>query len=321
MGIEATAALHVASVNLQYGGFAPDGSTARLDKTITALGGLRPQVVLLQELTGLPPGSVDSPSRDMPLADYERLAAGFASRAHDAARRHLHHIAARLGMTPVLGPPVPGQWRRMYTAILVREEDGIAITGTGPPPMAVPGAEAPAWCEATVTAGGIPHPLSFYSVHLPARTVTGQRLQAERLANLIAQRGMLAHAGGDWNGIPRTDRHSEDELAAMSPHLRPVRMVLDGGPLRPDYTVDDLLAGTGLVNVAASLPPQSRLPADLMATGPAGSMVDRHEATAEMAEAAIGYRQLVTGGSDHHLTVTAYDWALLALAVPPGPRD
>jgi hypothetical protein len=233
----------------------------------------------------------------------------------------MHHVAARLGMTPVLGPPLPGQWRRMYTAILVREDDGIAITGTGPPPMAVPGAENPAWCETSITAAGIPHPLAFYSVHLPARTAIEQRRQGERLANVIAQRGMLIHAAGDWNGIPRTEQPSEDTLAAMSPHLRPVRMVLDNGPLRPDYSVDDLLTGTGLIDIAASLPPKSRVPAELLPTGRAGSRVDRHYATPELAEAAICYRQLVTGGSDHDLTMTVYDWALLAIALPPGPRD
>jgi endonuclease/exonuclease/phosphatase family metal-dependent hydrolase len=313
--------LHVAAANLQYGGFAPDGRTARLDKTVTALDRLRPQVVLLQELTGVPPGSMEAPSWDMPLDERDELVAKAAGQAHDAARRHVHHLAVRLGMTPVLGPPLPGQWRRMYTAILVREEDGIAITETGPPPMAQPGAENPAWCETVIALAGLPHPLAFYSVHLPARMATEQRRQAERLANVIAQRGMLTHAAGDWNSIPRTDQPSEDELAAMNRHLRPVRMVLDDGPLRPDYTVDDLLTGTGLTDIAASLPSKSRVPAELLATGPAGSRVDRHYAVPGLAEAAIGYRQLVTGGSDHHLTMVSYDWAVLALAEPSGPRD
>lgn len=320
MDIGAADALHVASVNLQYGGFDRDGGTPRLDKTIAALG-MRPQVVLLQELTGLPPGPVEAPSWDMPLGERDELVAKAAEQAHNAARRQLHHLAARLGMTPVLGPPVPGQWRRMYTAVLVREDDGIAITETGPPPMAQPGAENPAWTETAISVEGVPHPIVFYSVHLPARMATEQRRQAERLANLIAQRGMLTHAAGDWNSIPRTDRPSEDHLAAMNRHLRPVRMVLDDGPLRPDYAVDDLLTGTGLVDIAASLSPGSRVPAGLVATGPAGSRVDRHYAMPELAEAAIGYRQLVTGGSDHHLTVASYDWALLAAAVPSGPRD
>jgi endonuclease/exonuclease/phosphatase family metal-dependent hydrolase len=316
-----TGELRVASANLQYGGFGTDASTARLDKTVAALHQLRPRVVLLQELTGLPPVPVDAPSWDMPLADRDRMAAESAARAHDAARRHLRHIAARLGMTPVLGPPVPGQWRRMHTAILVREEDGIAITGTGPPPMAVPGAENPPWTQAAITVEGAAHPFVFYSLHLPARAAGLQLPHAQRLANLIAQDGRHSHLAGDANGIPRTDRPDEDSLAAMNPHLRPARMILDDGPLRPDYSVDDTFTGTGLVDIAASLPPGSRVPAGLLPTGPAGSRVDRHYATAALAETAIGYRQLVTGGSDHHLTMTAYDRALLAMAVPPGPRD
>jgi hypothetical protein len=319
--VTGTAELRVASANLQYGGLDRNGSTARLDKTVAALGQIRPQIVLLQELTGQPPGPVHAPPWDMPLDERDELVAKTARQAHDAARRHLHHLAARLGMTPVLGPPVPGQWRRMHTAILVREEDGVAITGTGPPPMAQPGAENPPWTQISVTIEGIPHPVACYSVHLPARAAGLQLPHAQRLANLLMQDGRLAHLGGDINGIPRTDDPGEDVLAAMNPHLRPARMILDDGPLRPDYSVDDTFTRTGLVDIAASLPPGSRVPAGLLPTGPAGSRVDRHYATAALSAAAVGYRQLATGGSDHHLTMTAYDWALLALAVPPGPRD
>lgn len=308
-------------MNLQYGGFDRDGSTARLDRTIAALNQHRPHVVLLQELTGLPPVPVDAPSWDMPLAQRDRIVAEAASRAHDAARRHLHHIASRVGMTPVLGPPVPGQWRRMHTAILVREEDGITITETGPPPMAVAAAENPPWTQAAITIDGVRHPVVFYSAHLPARAQALQIPYAQRLVNLIAQDGRHSHFAGDMNGIPRTDQPSEDRLGAMNPHLRPARMILDGGPLRPDYSVDDTFTGTGLIDIAASLPPESRIPEDLLPTGLAGSRVDRHYATPALAEAAIGYWQLDTGGSDHYGTITAYDWALLAMAVPPGPRD
>jgi hypothetical protein len=314
--------LRIASVNLQFGGIGPDGSMARLDKTLAAVGSCLPHVICVQELTGLPPGPLDAPSWDMPLADRDRIAADAAGRAHDAARRHLRHIAARLGMTPVLGPPVPGQWRRMYTAILVRQDDGIQITGTGPPPMAVPGAENPPWTEAVITVAGIPHPLAFYSMHLPARSADEQRRHAQRLTNIIAQRGMLTHAAGDCNSIPRSDEPAEDQLRReMSPHLRPARMILDGGPLRPDYSVDDTFTGTGLIDVAAFLPPGRRVPAELLPTGLAGSRVDRHYATAGLADAAIGYRKMVTGGSGHDMTVVSYNQALLASAVPAGPRD
>lgn len=313
--------LRVAAVNLQYGGIDPDGSTARLDKTVAALDRLRPGVVLVQELTGLAPGPLDAPAWDMPLADRDRLVADAATWAHEAARSHLRHIAGRLGMTPVLGPPLPGQWRRMYTAVLVREDGGITVTGIGPAPMAVPGAENPPWTETVISVAGIARPLALYSVHLPARTAAGQLPYAQRLANVIAQRGMLSHAAGDWNSIPRTDQPAEKELAAMNPHLRPARMVLDDGPLRPDHAVDDVMTGTGLADVAASLPPGRRTPEELTPTGPAGSRVDRHYATAELANAAIAYQQIITGGSDHHMSMVSYDRTALAAAVPPGPRD
>lgn len=315
-----TEELRVAAANLQYGGIDRDGSRTRLDKTVAALGRLRPHVVLVQELTGLPPRPLDNPSWDMPLTERDQVIADTAAQAHDAARRHLRHIAARLGMTPVLGPPMPGQWRRMHTAILVREDDGMEITETGPPPP-VAGTADPAWTQATVRISGVPHPVEFYSVHLPARSALRQRWQAESLACLIAQRGMLAHAAGDWNSIPRSDQPGEDELAAMNPHLRVARMILDDGPLRPDYGVDDLMTRTGMDDVAASLVPECRVPADLLPTGKAGSRVDRHYATPALAGAAIGYRQFVTGGSDHHLTTVSYDRAVLALAEPTGWRD
>jgi hypothetical protein len=308
--------LRIASANLQYGGIDPGGGTARLHQTLTALEEWQPHAVLLQEVTGLPPGPLDSPSWDMPLAERDRLAARAAERAHDAARDHLRHIAGRLGMRAVLGPPVPGQWRRMHTAILIRAGNGIEIAGTGPPPMAVPGAENPAWTQAAIQVPGISHLIDLYSVHLPARAAIRQRWQAEALASVIAQRGLLAHAAGDWNSIPRTDRPAPQQLTAMNPHLRPARMILDGGPLRPDYGIDDLLTGTGLTDIAAHLDPDA-----LRATGPAGSRVDRHCATREMARAAVAYRQAATPGTDHHLTMTAYDRAAIALATPPGPRD
>lgn len=316
-----TGELGVLSLNLQWGGFGTDGGTARLDKSITAIRESGAQIVCLQEVTGLPAGPLENPGWDIPLAERDRITAEAASRAHNAARRHLHHIAARAGMTPVLGPPVPGQWRRMYTAILIREDDGVTITETGPPPMAVPGAENPAWTQATARFPGIPCPVAFYSVHLPARTGMEQLRQAQRLANIVAQNGMLAHIAGDMNSIPRTDRPSDEELAGMNPHLRPVRMVLDGGPLRPDHSVYDTLTGTGLTDIAASLPSGRRVPPGLLPTGKAGSRIDLHLATGELAEAATGFRQFVTGGSDHDATMTVYDRAVLALARPPGPRD
>lgn len=313
--------IRIMALNLQYGGIDPDGTTVRLEKSIAAVNEMRPHAVLLQELTGMPPRPLENPDWDMPLPDRERILHGAAAEMHEAARHHLHHVAVKTGMTPVLGPPVPGQWRRMHTAILLAEEPGMRIIGTGPPPMAVPGAENPAWCQVTIEVEGIPYPLDLYSVHFPARSALRQLLQAQSLANVIAQRGQLAHAAGDSNAIPRTDRPSEKDLAKKPPHLRTARMALDDGPLRPDYSVHDTLTGSGLIDIAAALPPECRVPADLTPTGHGGNRVDIHVATEETAAAASGYWQAATGGSDHAATMTIYARKALAEAVPPGLRE
>jgi hypothetical protein len=198
--------LSIGSVNMLHGGFGPGGSLARLDTFTAAVERLGLRAVMLQELPGLPPGSPPAPSRNMPLEGYDRIAAGSARLQHDAARSHLERIAGRTGMTGVLGAIVPGQGRRLYTAILVRESGGITITGTGPPPMASPGAEDPPWCQATIEIEGVPHPLDLYSVHFPARMAVEQLRQAQRLANLVIQRGRLAHLAGDWKRHPATGR-------------------------------------------------------------------------------------------------------------------
>lgn len=306
-------AFRVVSANLLNGGMDRSGSCERADKAIDAIGPLQASVICLQEVKGTR-DRPENPGWDMPLAERDRIVRAALDRMHDAARRRLHYIADGLDMAPVLGPPMPGGWNGLCTAILVSK--GIEVTGTGPRPMAVPGAENPAWTQAVIRVPGIPHPIAVYSVHLPASNKAQQKENAERLANHAFQEGMLTTAAGDFNAPPRTEQATEDELLNRKTHLRPVRMHLDDGPLRLDYAVYDTLTGTGFVDIAASLPH-----ADLAPTGQGGSRVDWQLATGEMARAAIRYRLARTGASDHAFTVVDYDRAALAAAVPPGPRD
>jgi hypothetical protein len=78
---------------------------------------------------------------------------------------------------------------------------------------------------------------------------------------------------------------------------------------------------TGLTGIAVSLPPERGDPAELTPAGRAGSRVDRHYATEELAAAAGGYRKLATGGSGHDMSMVICNQAVLASAVPPGPGD
>ena len=316
-----TGELRVAAASLQWDGIGRDGSEARLGKTLAVLDRWRPHVVLVQELTGLPPAPLDGAKWALPAAARNLRFENAVMEADAAATAHLARIARETDMSSVFGPPGPMQFRRMHTAILVREAEGIEITGTGPPAMAQPGVDGPAWCQAMLAVPGIPYEVDVYSVRLPAGSAAEQLRQAQWLANVIAWRGRLAHAAGDWNSIPRSGQPSEDTLRAMNPHLRPARMILDGGPLRPDYSVDDTLTGTGLTDIAVSLPPERRDPAELTPAGRAGSRVDRHYATEELAAAAVGYRKLATGGSGHDMSMVIYDRAVLASAVPPGSGD
>jgi hypothetical protein len=96
---------------------------------------------------------------------------------------HLWRTANELGMTPVLGPASPDSVSGNHPAVLVSTADGLRILDAGPPPYPA-GGTAPAWCEAKVTVPGMRHPVWLISVHLPARSATSQRIQAERLACL-----------------------------------------------------------------------------------------------------------------------------------------
>lgn len=320
----------IVSLNLQCGGIRwADGSgqpdLKRLNKTLAALeeldrdsdDGIGWHVAALQEVTGTGLQPLPNPGWDMTLAERRQRINDEAERQHAAARQHLRLISGRTGSEGILGPPIPGEELRLYTAILVRKDAGVEVVGTGPPP-AMEGNMEPAWCQASVAIDGVSHPVSVYSPHFPARSAARQIWQAQALVNHIQQTGDLAVVAGDINGSPRSDSHSEKTLQAMPPHLRAARMHLDDGPLRTDYSVDDALVKSGLVDVAVHLSGKG-IAVDLGPTGKGGSRVDRHHATGETADAAVRYATFATGG-DHLGILSGYDRRILAEAVPPGHR-
>jgi len=208
--------------------------------------------------------------------------------------------------------------------------------GAGQPPAAIReaaraergsgGGPLPSWCQALLYVPGITHPVAVYSVHLPARSAQEQRSQAQRLASVIAQKGEITIAGGDWNCFPRNGAALRD-LGDMPPHLRPPRMHTRPGPggtlkLEPNYDVDDILTGVGLTDAAASLPPERRDPPALTATSIYDNgRIDRFYLTPGLREAAEQYIQVGTDGSDHHalMLIISRDKASTVTPREPAP--
>lgn len=296
-----TTGLRVASANLEFGGYDGPGDDSRWRRTITALADWDAHVVLIQEMTA-------------------PVAAGTWA--------HLWRTANELGMIPVLGPPLAHAVTRTHPAILIRIRAGLRIVDAGPPPFPAPGAVPSAWCQALVTVPGSPHPVAFYSVHLPHRSAAEQLAQAQRLATTVAQRGEHAIIGGDFNSFAPGpgDDYPHSRLEEMPLHLRPARMHAAPRPghvlLTPDFSTHNALAATGLVDAAAHLPDDRRIPADLTATTSHGDhgRIDRFYVPEELRDALTGYEQKRTGGSDHQALLLTLDLSQLAEVAPRGPR-
>jgi endonuclease/exonuclease/phosphatase family metal-dependent hydrolase len=289
--------LRVAVANLEFGGISTTGDDSAWAKSMACLRRWMPQVVLLQEVNG--------------RLGIHRLQA------------HLWRTANELGMTPVLGPPSPDSVSGNHPAVLVRTGIGLQILDAGPPAWPAGGA-SPAWCEALVAVPGLPHPVWFISAHLPARSSTSQAVQAERLANLAAQRGGLVVAGGDWNSYTPADAVllTPEVLEELPPHLRPARLrpSVDGEALAPDHRVHAALASVGLADAAAELPPGRRTPPGLTPTGAQGrARVDRVYVTSSLVPALERYEQAATGGSDHQALLLTFDTHAAATAAAPPP--
>jgi endonuclease/exonuclease/phosphatase family metal-dependent hydrolase len=289
----------VASCNLNYAGIAPGGDDSRWQASMTVLRGWAPDIVLLQEMA-TPAGTI----------------AGL--------QKHLWRTGNELGMTPLLGPAGPLSVTGNHPAILVATSRGLRILDAGPPPFTDPGSPAPSWCHAVLQVPAIPHPVAVYSVHLPARSAQEQLSQAQRIASLAVQQGMLTIAGGDWNSFPR-DSAALRDLARMDPHLRPPRMRTRPGPagtmlLEPNYDVDDVLTGAGLTDAATSLPPDRRDPPDLTATSiNDNGRIDRFYLSPGLPAAVERYVQARTGGSDHDTLMITLSRAAAAALTPAEP--
>jgi endonuclease/exonuclease/phosphatase family metal-dependent hydrolase len=287
-------ALRVASVNFDNGGIDPGtDDDARWHKTIDALSTWAPHVVLCQEIRG---------------------------RSRAKVKEHLRATANALEMTPLLGPPTPQSVTGNHPAILVSTGSGLQILDEGP--VDYPPGAAAAWCEALLEIPGLPYPLHVYSVHLPARSAVEQQSQAQRLASRIAETGDVSLAGGDWNNFGRADAKALTSavLEDMPWHLRPPRMRRAADRTwEPNFDVHDTLAGVGLADLAASLPPSRRNPPGLTATGiNNGGRPDRYYGTEGLAEACECYEQIDTGGSDHCAQLLTLARSAMA---PIAPRE
>ena len=297
-GTPGSGQFRIASANLHYAGVSRSGDDSRWQASMTALRAWDPDIVLLQEMAA-PAGII----------------AGLNAR--------LWRTASELEMTPLLGPPGPLSVTGNHPAILVRTSRGLMILDAGPPLWGGGGGgPAPAWCQALIQVPGIGHPVAVYSVHMPARSAQEQRSQAQRLASLIAQKGEISIAGGDWNSFPRNGGALRD-LHDMDPHLRPPRMHALPGPggieLEPSYDVDDILTGVGLVDAAACLPPERRDPPALAATSSGNGRIDRFYLAPGLPDAAEQYLQADTGGSDDHHALLLILSRCAAAAI--APRD
>jgi endonuclease/exonuclease/phosphatase family metal-dependent hydrolase len=311
--------LQVASANLEYGGLSVTGDATRLGKTLDALRAWDPDIILVQEMTARAEPELQTPLWGVPTGERDRLLRDMTSRAETKTLEHMEAIARQLGMTPVLGPPTPMAFGLIHPAIMVRAHPDFQVVHTGPPSSAA-GAIAPAWSQAIVSIDGLPNPVAFYSIHMPARSAVGQLMQAEWLATFLAQRGELAIAGGDWNSYSRADALTDEDLRSMPPHLRPPRMRWRSeGVLQPSYAVEDTLALVGMRDAAACMSPGQREPEELTATGRDGNRLDRFYVTPEVIPALRGYRQRETGGSDHQAILLMLARDALAEAEPPGP--
>jgi endonuclease/exonuclease/phosphatase family metal-dependent hydrolase len=280
-------------VNLQEGGLEADGSRARWERSIEAIGGWSPDVVCVQEMA--------------------------ARRDPRLLRTHLWATANALGMVPVLGSE--GGISGNHPAILVSQHK-LTIVDEGPLPRQ-PGHD-PAWCEAVLRLAPSGPAIRVHSVHLPPGSAAEQLVHAQRLANRVAQRGELAILGGDWNCYAPADQVTADALAGQPPHLRPARMhAAPGQPLAANYAVHEELAGVGMTDAAAGLNPDRREPAGLAPTGiNGGGRVDRFYLSRELWEsgAVHSYAQKDGGGSDHLMIMITLGQDQLAAAAAPGFR-
>ncbi len=286
-------AIRLASANLLDGGVNPDATVTRREQSVAALRDWRPHLVFIQELC--------APS-------------------DEEAREHFQALAGALGMEPcALG--LPRGSKKQRTGILA-DTSVLEILGDGPAPVR----DAPYWAEAVVRIRATGTKLYVASVHAPATTAVGQLTEAERLATRIAQRGMLAVAGGDWNCYSPADALTRAELIRLPPHLRPARMRRKGRfrrRLAANFDVHNTLSLVGLDDPVPALAPDRRHPPEPPGTGShPRARIDRFYLWPfrELLAAVRCYHQKPNPGSDHQMLMVCLDPAVLAAACIPGPQ-
>ncbi|GAA4510783.1 hypothetical protein GCM10023191_073910 [Actinoallomurus oryzae] len=273
------------TANLRYGGIDPQTlDDSSLCDTIEALGGLRADVVGLQEIDA-------------------------GGNPHDIWR-NFYRLANELGMHPVLGPSASFKTTTgNHVGILVRTSGGLRVKNQWPASGAA-GTKVP-WCCAEISVPGMSETLYVYSGHLHARSETERVRVIETLTSLITAGDQLAIWLADNNGYPREPAVSSEELKKLPRHLQLTRCIEGSeGDLTPNYTVCDTLVRAGLLDVAAVLPPSRREPSELCATGKGGARVDRVHAVERLAKTAKRYQQVETG-SDHQACAVTFDLSRL----------
>jgi hypothetical protein len=289
--------LRIAVANFQPGGVDADNTgrwdqMMHWDKTVGALRAWQPHLVLGQEISAAAPGGL---------------------------RASLWTTANTLGMIPLLGPPAPALVTGAYPAILIAAHARLVILDSGPVPCPAETGFRPAWCEALVQVPGWSSPIRAYSVGLPARSSTEQRVQADYLASRVADRGELAMAGGNWNSYSRADPVTAAMLEAAPLHLRPARMryTPQDQALSPNYDVHDVLASVGLHDAVTVMAPGQRDPHDVTAAMTSrGGRVDRIYLTRELAAAASRHDQRDSENGDRRLLMLTLDGSRAARAIP-----
>jgi hypothetical protein len=262
--------LRVVVANMQFGGISrEDLSLDRWDKIIERISTWNPHVLLCQEMTALLPFRF---------------------------RKHLWRTANALDLMPVAGPATPQSVSGNHPAVFVSPV--FTILDDGPPRSPWSGLE-PCWCDLTLSLPGLVERLHVYSVHMPPRSGTLQRIYAEWLSSLIADEGLPAIVAGDWNSYSRQGPHPD--LEQQPPHLVPARMHLDrDGNRSVNTTVHDLLYHVAhLRDVALLAPAGRRIPPAIVPTGITGGRGDRAYVTKDLADMVTRFEQAGTGGSDH----------------------
>jgi hypothetical protein len=262
--------LRVAVTNMEFGGVDRENlSLGRWGMIIDRLNDWHPQILLCQEMTALLPFRF---------------------------RKHLWRTANALELLPVAGPATPQSVSGNHPAVFV--SSAFTIVDDGPPESPWRGLD-PCWCDLTVSVPGLIERLHVYSVHMPPRSGTLQRIYAEWLSSLIADEGLPSIVAGDFNSYSR--QGPQPDLGTQPLHLIPARMHLDeDGNRSVNTTVHDLLYHAAhLRDVAVLVPPERRAPAPLAATGATGGRGDRGYVTKDLADMVDRFEQASTGGSDH----------------------